>query len=71
MEKISNLLHMTTKTFCTMVRLRCHDYGFECGFISEGEIEKVLEEFRNHTEDEHGIDYSKEVLMQFILRKSG
>lgn len=53
-----------------MAKLICSNYGFECDFVSEGEIEKVIEEFKNHTESEHGIDYSKEALMYFILRKS-
>ena len=54
-----------------MTKLRCADYGFECSFVSEGETESVIEEFGKHTEEEHGIEYSKEVLMQFILRKQG
>lgn len=49
--------------------LRCNDYGFECPFVSEGDIEHVIEEFGKHTEEEHGIDYSREALMQFIMRK--
>ena len=53
-----------------MAKLTCSDYGFECDFEAEGEIESVLEEFGNHTSEEHGIEYSKEALMQFILRKS-
>ncbi|CAD6526171.1 conserved hypothetical protein [metagenome] len=53
----------------SMAKLKCSDYGFECEFISEGEIEKVIEEFGKHTDEVHGIDYSKEALMQFILRK--
>jgi len=52
-----------------MAKLRCSDYGFECDFISEGEMEEVIQEFGKHTEEEHGIDYSKEALMQFILRQ--
>jgi len=52
-----------------MAKLRCSDYGFECDFVSEGEMEHVIEEFGNHTNEEHGIDYSKEALMQFILRQ--
>jgi len=52
-----------------MIKLTCKDYGFECEFVSEGEVEKVLNEFGKHTLDEHGIEYSKEALMQFILRK--
>jgi len=53
-----------------LIKLKCIDYGFECDFVSEGEIESVLEEFGRHTNEEHGIDYSKEVLMQIILRKT-
>ena len=52
-----------------MARLRCSDYGFECDFVSEGGVEEVIEEFGKHTDEEHGIDYSKEALMQFILRQ--
>ncbi len=53
-----------------MARLRCQDYGFECKFVAEGtETAKVVDDFRKHTEDEHGIEYSKEALMQFIIRQ--
>lgn len=54
-----------------MAKLKCMDYGFECNFVAEGEIEQVIENFRNHTNEEHGIDYSKEAIMQFLLRKQG
>ena len=54
-----------------MVKLQCKDYGFECDFVSEGEMELVIENFRKHTDEEHGIDYSKEAVMQFLLRKQG
>lgn len=50
-------------------KLKCSDYGFECNFVSEGVIEQVIQEFGKHSEDVHGIDYSKEALMQVILRK--
>lgn len=53
-----------------MVKLSCKDYGFECDFEANGEVESVIREFGKHTEEEHGIEYSKEALMQFILRKS-
>ncbi|MFQ5440314.1 MAG: DUF1059 domain-containing protein [Nitrosopumilaceae archaeon] len=53
-----------------MAKLTCSSYGYECDFEAEGEIEKVIEEFGKHTEEVHGIDYSKEALMQFILRKT-
>jgi len=52
-----------------MVKLSCKNYGFECDFEVEGDVPKVIEEFGKHTLEEHGIDYGKESLMQFILRK--
>ena len=52
-----------------MTTLRCRDYGFECSFIAEGHGTKVIEEFGKHTSDEHGIEYSKEALMQFLVRQ--
>jgi hypothetical protein len=36
----------------------------------EGETEKVIKQFGLHTEEIHGIDYSKEALMQIIMRKT-
>ena len=54
-----------------VVKLVCKDYGFECDFVAEGEVELVLTDFEKHTTEEHGIQYQKEVLMQFILRKNG
>lgn len=54
-----------------MAELKCRDYGFECDFVASGDMEEVIESFRNHTEEEHGIDYSKEAIMQFLLRKQG
>lgn len=54
-----------------MVKLQCKEYGFECEFSVEGEnVAKIIEDFGKHTEQEHGIEYSKESLMQFIIRKS-
>ena len=52
-----------------MVRLRCRDYGFECDYEVEGEMEQIVESFRDHMEEEHGIDYSREAVVQFVLRK--
>ena len=53
-----------------MPKLVCRDYGFDCDFIAEGEdIGKVIAEYSEHSADEHGIEYSKEALMQFIIRK--
>ena len=55
-----------------MGKFTCRDYGFECDFVVEGDdIAKLIEEYGKHSCDEHGIEYSKEALMQFILRKQG
>lgn len=54
----------------SMPRLRCSDYGFECDFVAEAtEVGKVIEDYGKHSAEEHGIEYSKESLMQFILRQ--
>lgn len=48
----------------------CRDYGFDCDFVATGDnTVKVIEEYSKHSIDEHGIEYSKEALMQFIIRK--
>ena len=53
-----------------MARLSCRDYGFECEFVAEGDnLNDVIEKYGKHSSDEHGIDYSKEALMQFIIRQ--
>ncbi len=60
----------TRKREQLMAKLTCRDYGFDCDFEAEGEdAAKVIEEYGKHSEEEHGIEYSKESLMQFILRK--
>ena len=51
-----------------MTKLRCSDYGFECDYIAEGEAEQVIDYFKRHTLEEHGIDYPKETVMQFVTR---
>jgi len=54
-----------------VTKLRCRDYGFECDFIAEGsEAATVVLDYGKHSSEIHGIEYSKEALMQFILRKS-
>jgi len=53
-----------------MAKLCCVDYGFECAFTAESnDVSKIIEDFAMHTSDQHGIEYSKEVLMRFILRQ--
>lgn len=54
-----------------MSKLVCKDYGFECNFETSNDVtKKVIDEFRKHTLQEYHIDYSKETLTQFILRRN-
>jgi predicted small metal-binding protein len=52
-----------------MVKITCRDYGFECPYKVEGEVNDVIDEYRKHSMDEHGIEYSSEALTQVILRQ--
>ena len=52
-----------------MARLRCNDYGFECEYNVEGEVEQMVEDFKKHMLEEHGIEYSREALLKFISRE--
>jgi predicted small metal-binding protein len=54
-----------------MAKLTCNDYGFECSYVTEGDVEDVIEEYRKHSIEEHGIEYSSEALTQVILRQQG
>jgi len=61
---------METTQKIKMPMLVCKDYGFECDFIARGDdTARVIMEYSKHSIDEHGIEYSKEALMHFILRK--
>jgi len=53
-----------------MVKAVCKDYGYDCGFVAEGEMDDVVQKFGEHTAKEHGIEYSVETLTKFILNKS-
>ena len=52
------------------VKFVCRDYGFDCEFeTASTDVSGAIEEYSKHSSEEHGIEYSKEVLMQFIIRK--
>jgi predicted small metal-binding protein len=53
-----------------MGRLACQNYGFACNFMTKKDVvEKVIQEFREHTIQEHYIDYPEGILMRFVMRK--
>lgn len=48
--------------------LSCRNYGFECNFFASGnEIEKIVEEFREHIKNEHNTDYPAGILKKSLL----
>lgn len=52
------------------IKLRCEDYGFECDYILEGEKSvSLLEQLRGHFEEEHGIEYTAEVITQMVMNR--
>jgi len=69
-EKFTDWYKFSINFNLFMAKLQCRDYGFDCDFVVDGEVESVIAQFGKHTDDVHGIEYSKEALMQIILRKS-
>ena len=52
------------------IELICSDYGFECEFVLKGEKSLTLiEKLREHFEQEHGIDYTTDAVIQMIVNK--
>ncbi len=52
------------------IKFTCRDYGFDCDFVAVGnDVGKIIEGCNAYSTEEYGIEYSKEVLMQFIIRK--
>jgi len=52
------------------LKLRCDEYGFECDFTLEGEKSlELLEKLRGHFEEEHGIEYPIDAVIQMIVNR--
>ena len=49
-----------------MAKFVCRDYGYDCNFIAEGTDDEVSAAFGKHSEEEHGIEYSKETLQKSV-----
>jgi len=51
-------------------KLRCSEYGFECNFTLEGEKSiQLLEKLKAHFEEEHGIEYPIDAVIQMIVNR--
>jgi len=56
--------------FLMSLKLRCIEYGFECDFSLEGETSlELLEKLKVHFEEEHGIEYSMDAIIQMIVNR--
>jgi predicted small metal-binding protein len=53
-----------------MVSLRCQDYGYQCEYVAEGDIDKVVDEYKEHMDNVYGIEYSRENVLLFVKRKN-
>ena len=53
-----------------MIRISCHEYGLNCDFVLDDEIDQVVEKYNEHSEQIHGIEYVKEDLKQRFLELS-
>ena len=52
------------------LKLRCDEYGFECDFSLEGvKSLELLEKLRAHFEEEHGIEYPIDAVIQMIVNR--
>lgn len=52
------------------IKLACRDYGFECEFELEGKKSlSLVEKLREHFEQEHGIEYSTDAVIQMIVNR--
>ena len=53
-----------------VLKLRCEEYGFECNFSLEGETNlALLEKLKAHFEEEHGIEYPIDAVIQMIRNR--
>jgi len=52
-----------------VVKLVCNEYGFECDYVVEGDEDTVVDSFTAHMNEAHGIEYSREAIVQFVQRK--
>ena len=51
------------------LEIKVRDYGFDDDSVITGEADEVIEKFRAHMEEEHGIDYSKEAVIQMLTNR--
>jgi len=53
-----------------VVHVRCDECGFDCDYTTVGNIEKVLFDYWDHMNEEHGIEYSPGTLESYLKKKT-
>ena len=52
-----------------MVKAICKNYGFDCAFVCDGDLDSVIDKFGKHCTETHGIEYQPETLTKFLLNQ--
>jgi len=52
-----------------VVTVRCNEYGFDCDYTTTGDFEKMVFDYGDHMNKEHGIEYSLETLGTHLKKK--
>jgi predicted small metal-binding protein len=60
---------MLLRKLISVVSVRCSECGFDCEYTTTGNIEKVIFDYWDHMNNEHGIEYSPETLAKYVKKK--
>ena len=52
-----------------MVNVRCDECGFDCDYTATGDLEKVIFDYWDHMNQEHGIEYSPGTIGRYLKKK--
>jgi len=52
-----------------VVIIRCDECGFDCEFTVSGNVERIVFDYWDHMNKDHGIEYSPETLARYVKKK--
>jgi predicted small metal-binding protein len=52
-----------------VVVVRCNESGFDCDYTTTGNVEKIIFDYWDHINKEHGIEYSLGTLERYLKKK--
>jgi len=53
----------------TRIAVSCDELGFDCDYMTTGDVDKVVFDYWDHMKEEHGIEYSPETLGKYLKKK--